>query len=198
MAQRVPAHQIWDRLDVLHVRSCYISNIIRPHRMHRVYWYRCMVVSLRVCLSDATVSPTKMAELINMPFRTDSSEPNSPCIRWGPDASRHRNLGSAHAIFGSQNSLTTCCYYCYIMLAYWVIDTHTHLTTLCPGLPGWAGTRKVKPMWILLTEWQWHQLDHMQSAPHARQKTMPVPHHSFFIGCMPFLMPNQQRQSTEN
>jgi len=23
--------------------------------------------------------------------------------------------------------------------------THTHLTALCPGLPGWAGTRKVKP-----------------------------------------------------
>jgi len=24
--------------------------------------------------------------------------------------------------------------------------THTHLKALCPGLPGWAGTRKVKPM----------------------------------------------------
>jgi len=24
--------------------------------------------------------------------------------------------------------------------------THTHLTALCPGLPGWAGTRKVKPI----------------------------------------------------
>ena len=31
-------------------------------------------------------------------------------------------------------------------------ETHTHsrLTALCPGLPGWAGTRKVKPIWILL------------------------------------------------
>jgi len=28
--------------------------------------------------------------------------------------------------------------------------THTCLTTLCPGLPGWAGTRKVKPIRILL------------------------------------------------
>jgi len=26
---------------------------------------------------------------------------------------------------------------------------------------------------------------------------MPVPHHSFFTGRMPFLPPNQQRQSTE-
>jgi len=37
---------------------------------------------------------------------------------------------------------------------------------LFPGLPGWADTRKVKPIWILLkqetSEWQWHQLGHMQ------------------------------------
>jgi len=35
-----------------------------------------------------------------------------------------------------------------------------------PGQPGLAGTRKVKPFWILMNEemmgWQWHQLDHMQ------------------------------------
>ena len=30
--------------------------------------------------------------------------------------------------------------------------THTHLTALFPGLPGWAGTRKVKPIWILLKQ----------------------------------------------
>jgi len=28
--------------------------------------------------------------------------------------------------------------------------THTRLTALFPGLPRWAGTRKVKPIWILL------------------------------------------------
>ena len=28
--------------------------------------------------------------------------------------------------------------------------THTRLTALCPGLPRWASTRKVKPVWILL------------------------------------------------
>ena len=27
--------------------------------------------------------------------------------------------------------------------------THSRLMTLCPGLPGWAGTRKVKPIWDL-------------------------------------------------
>jgi len=43
--------------------------------------------------------------------------------------------------------------------------THTRLTALCPGLPGWAGTKKVKPIRILLKEspeWQWHLLGHVQ------------------------------------
>jgi len=30
------------------------------------------------------------------------------------------------------------------------IHTHTRLTPLCSGLPWWAGTRKEKPIWILL------------------------------------------------
>ena len=30
--------------------------------------------------------------------------------------------------------------------------THTRLTVLCPRLPRWAGTRKVKPIWILLEQ----------------------------------------------
>jgi len=37
-------------------------------------------------------------------------------------------------------------FYCKSLLDH----THTHLTALCPGLPRWAGTRKVKPIWILL------------------------------------------------
>jgi len=37
---------------------------------------------------------------------------------------------------------------------------HTSLMSLCPGLPRWASTTKVKPIWILLK--QWHQLGHMQ------------------------------------
>jgi len=48
------------------------------------------------------------------------------------------------------------------------------------------------------SEWQWHQLNHMQvcisleTDNHA--STSPI---SFFTGRMPFLPPNQQRQSTE-
>jgi len=47
------------------------------------------------------------------------------------------------------------------------------------------------------SEWQWHQLGMCKSAPRSRQITTPTPHHSFFTGRMPFLPPNQQRQSTE-
>jgi len=35
------------------------------------------------------------------------------------------------------------------------------------------------------------------SAPCSRQTTTPAPHHSFFTDRMPFLPPNQQRQSAE-
>ena len=115
-----------------------------------------------------------------------------------------------------------------------------------PGLSRSAGTRKVKPIWILLKQetvsgsgisWAIYK-----SVPRSRQTTIPAPHHSvfyrqnqsgfywskrqwvavasaglyaslhlapdrqphqhpntlmFFTGRMPFLPPNQQRQSTE-
>jgi len=79
--------------------------------------------------------------------------------------------------------------------------THTRLTAPFPGLPGWAGTRKVKPIWILLKQetvsgsgisWVICKF-----APCSRQITMPAPHYSVFTGRMPFLPPNQQSQSTE-
>jgi len=37
-----------------------------------------------------------------------------------------------------------------------------------------------------------------KSALCSRQITTPAPHHSVFTGRMPFLPPNQQRQSTED
>ena len=80
--------------------------------------------------------------------------------------------------------------------------THTRLTALCPGLPRWAGTRKVKPIWILPQQEtvsgsgiSWAKC---KSAPRSRQITTPAPHYSFFFtDWMHFLLPNQQRQSTE-
>jgi len=79
--------------------------------------------------------------------------------------------------------------------------SYNHLTASLPGLPGWAGTKKVKAIWIKLQQEtvsgssiSWAIC---KSAPRSRQITMPVPHHCFFTGWMPFLLPNQQHQSTE-
>ena len=67
--------------------------------------------------------------------------------------------------------------------------THTRLAAFCPGLPGWASTRKVKPVWILLKQEtmsgsavSWAIC---KSAPRFRQITTPAPHHSVFLqaGC---------------
>jgi len=61
---------------------------------------------------------------------------------------------------------------------------NNHLTASFPGQPGWAGTRKVKPIWILLEQEtvsgsgiSWATC---KSAPRSRQITTSVPHHSVF------------------
>ena len=80
---------------------------------------------------------------------------------------------------------------------------HTHLwpSGLCPGLPGWAGTRKVKPIWIY---WSKRQSVAVASAGpytnmHLAPDRQPCQHTTihFFTSWMPFLLPNQQHQSTE-
>jgi len=81
------------------------------------------------------------------------------------------------------------------------------LLHLFNGLFSWttwmSQHQKGKPFWILMKQemmvWQWHQLDHvqinctsLQTDNHA--STSPL---SFFAGWMPFLLPNQQHQSTK-
>jgi len=72
-----------------------------------------------------------------------------------------------------------------------ILPPHTHLMALCQGLPRWAGTKKVKPIWILLRQEtvsgtgsgiSWTIC---KSAPRSRQITTPAPHHSVFlqVGC---------------
>ena len=79
--------------------------------------------------------------------------------------------------------------------------THTRLKALFPGLSRWASTRKVEPIWILLKQetvsGSGISCARCKSAPCSRQITTPAPHHSVFTGQLPFLPPNQQRQSTE-
>ena len=67
--------------------------------------------------------------------------------------------------------------------------THTRLTAVFSGLPGWAGTRKEKPIWILLKQEtvsgsciSWAIC---KSAPRSRQITTPAPQPLCFLqaGC---------------
>jgi len=65
------------------------------------------------------------------------------------------------------------------------LNTHPPFNDPFSGLPGWASTRKVKPIWILLKQEtmsgsgiSWAIC---KSASRSRQITMPVPHHSSFL-----------------
>jgi len=78
--------------------------------------------------------------------------------------------------------------------------THTHLMALFPGLPRSAGTRKAKPIWILLKQERvsgsgisWIIC---KSAPRSRQITMPAPHHSVFY--RPDALPAAQPTSSKH
>ena len=78
---------------------------------------------------------------------------------------------------------------------------------LCPGLPGWAGTRNIKPIWILLKQVtvsgsgiSWAIC---KSATRSRQITTSAPHHSVFYrpDALPAAQPTVSehwRQSTVN
>jgi len=74
-----------------------------------------------------------------------------------------------------------------------VYYTHTHLTAIFPG--------KTNLDFIEArdSEWQWHQLGHMQVCTSLQTDNHQCHHPTtqFFTGRMPFLPPNQQLQSTE-
>ena len=81
--------------------------------------------------------------------------------------------------------------------------THKHLMAFFSRTTSVGRYQKDKPFWILLKqemmERQWHQLNHMQiictslqTVNHASTSSLHI-----FRGRMPFLLPNQQRQSTE-
>jgi len=80
--------------------------------------------------------------------------------------------------------------------------THTRLTAFVRDYPGEpVPERLVKPIWILAKQEtvsgsgiSWNIC---KSAPRSRQTTTPDPTTLFYTGRMPFLPPNQQRQSTE-
>ena len=82
-------------------------------------------------------------------------------------------------------------------------ETHTHPFNSPLSRATWVSRYQKGKTNLAFTEardseWQWHQLGHRlcKSAPRSRQKPRQHPPLSF-TGRMPFLPPNQQRQSTE-
>ena len=82
--------------------------------------------------------------------------------------------------------------------------THTRLTALFPGLPRSAGTRQVKPSWILLKQEivsgsgiNWAIC---MCAPCSRQITTPTPHHSVFYrpDALPAAQPTVSKHWRQN
>jgi len=79
--------------------------------------------------------------------------------------------------------------------------THTHLTALFRTT--WVSQYQKGKTNLDLTEardseWQWHQLGRMQACTSLQTDNhASTPPLSCFTGRMPFLPPNQQRQSTE-
>ena len=81
-------------------------------------------------------------------------------------------------------------------------NTHTRLMALLSGITQVSQYQKGKTNLDFTeardTEWQWHQLGDMQVCTSLQTDNhASTPPLSFFTGRMPFLPPNQQRQSTE-
>jgi len=75
--------------------------------------------------------------------------------------------------------------------------THTRLVALCSELPGWAGTRKVKPIWILLIllSGSSNSWAICKSTPRSRQIAMPAPYHSrlYRLDALPAAQPTASK-----
>jgi len=81
------------------------------------------------------------------------------------------------------------------------MHTHTRLTALFPGLPRWEyqrGKTNLDFAEARDSEWQWHQLGHLQVCTSLQTDNhASTPTTQFFTGRMPLLPPNQQCQCTE-
>ena len=120
---------------------------------------------------------------------------NTRSARVVPCQRRRRRLDDAAATAAAADAGDVLVYTC-------STHTPTHLTALCPELPRvsryQSGNTNRDFTEARDSEWQWHQLDHMQVCISLQTDNHgSTPPLSFFTGRMPFLPPNQQRQSTE-
>jgi len=77
---------------------------------------------------------------------------------------------------------------------------HNRFTALFPGTPGWAGARRELLDFMVQGEInRGRHTDHLAGRNSIQTNQCPPPPFPpiFFMGRMPFLLPNQQHQSTE-
>ena len=85
----------------------------------------------------------------------------------------------------------------------WVLYVHTHTHPFNGPLSRTTRVSRYQKSTTNLdfteardSEWQWHQLGHIQVCTLLQTDNHASPHHSVFSGQMLFQLPNQQRQST--
>jgi len=125
--------------------------------------------------------------------RSDSNSLIWPCI------CRHqsvRSLAEWPPMLIDCTSVSISHHLIFLLLSH--TDTHTRLTALCLGLPGWAGTRNLKSIWILLKQetMSGSQLVYMQVCT-LLQTTTPAPHRSCFYrpDALPAAQPTASKHS---
>ena len=103
---------------------------------------------------------------------------------WSPFYVIHVSLRTSESI--SRTASLSAQLFCRAYQCFQQANTHTRLQLLFPGLPWSAGTRKVKPIWMLLKQETVSGSDISwticKSAPRSRQIITPAPHHSVFTG----------------
>ena len=163
-----PCCRSFNRLPVIEVLSCHIDSIAS---------------CLRSAHCDCVIV-LRLLSLLHLPSNTDIS-----CLT---RLSHH----VVFCFFTTMRRRGKSSFLVFSLNAY-VYRGVTCLMALCPGLPGWASARKIKPICILVKQ-ETVSSSGIKSAPHSRETTMPAPHPQFFTGQMPFLSSSQRRQSTED
>ena len=137
------------------------------------------------CVFDS-FSAADLSEVLKENARKSQYEKPTPIQKWAIPVIQSRRDLMGCAQTGSGKTVSLACY-----------GIHTH--TFNGPLSGttWVGRYQKGKTNLDFTEardseWQWHVCTLLQADNHA--STPPV---SFFTGRMPFLLPNQQHQSTE-
>ena len=156
----------------------------------------CLIISIVQCTgySGCVLDVSHLSDAMPAVRPTPAARPRKPAVKQDStgvsDATPAAAAGPATTSPSSQQGIASQFVSCVFSDKLIAVHTHTHththtrLTALCPGLPGWACTRKEKPFWILLKQEtvsgsgiSWAIC---KSAPRSSQITTPVPHHSVF------------------